>query len=155
VLDTFVAAGGNFIDTANNCQNEESEKWLGEWMTLRKNRESLVIATKYGSSYKLYDKATFGCQSNWGGGGTKSMKKSLEESMEKLQTGYVDLLYLHFWDYSTPIPELMHSLNDLVVAGRVHYLGISDTPAWVVTKVSNLSSHMSNDMPSEHMQLRQ
>jgi aryl-alcohol dehydrogenase-like predicted oxidoreductase len=83
------------------------------------------------------------------------MKKSLEESMEKLQTGYVDLLYLHFWDYSTPIPELMHSLNDLVIAGRVHYLGISDTPAWVVTKVSNLSSHMSNDMPSEHIQLRQ
>jgi aryl-alcohol dehydrogenase-like predicted oxidoreductase len=80
------------------------------------------------------------------------MKKSLEESMEKLQTGYVDLLYL---DYSTPIPELMHSLNDLVVAGKVHYLGISDTPAWVVTKVSNLSSHKSNGIPSEHMQLTQ
>ena len=131
-----MAAGGNFLDTANNYQKEESEKWIGEWMTSRKNRDSLVIATKYGSPYKIYDKATFGCQSNWGGGGTKSMKRSVEDSLEKLQTGYVDLLYLHYFDGYTPIPEFMHSLNDLVVAGKVHYLGISDTPAWVVSKVS-------------------
>ena len=105
-------------------------------MSARKNRESMVVATKYGSGYKIYDREKYGCQSNWGGGGTKSMKKSLEESLKKLQTEYVDLLYLHWWDYATSIPELMHSLNDLVVSGKVHYLGISDTPAWVVSKVS-------------------
>jgi aryl-alcohol dehydrogenase-like predicted oxidoreductase len=151
VLDTFVAAGGNFLDTANNYQNEESEQWIGEWMSARKNRDSLVIATKYGSAYKIYDKGKFGCQSNWGGAGTKSMKKSLEESLQKLQTSYVDLLYLHFWDYSTTVPELMHSLNDLVVAGKVHYLGISDTPAWVVSKVSLLPSPTSDGMSAHEI----
>jgi aryl-alcohol dehydrogenase-like predicted oxidoreductase len=105
-------------------------------MASRKNRDSMVIATKYGSSNKLHDRKNYPCQSNWGGAGTKSMKKSLEESLEKLQTPYVDILFLHWWDYATTIPELMHSLNDLVVAGKVHYLGISDTPAWVVSKVS-------------------
>jgi len=95
-----------------------------------------VIATKYGGAYKAYAKGKFASQSNWGGPGTKSMKKSLEESLQKLQTDYVDLFYLHYWDYTSSIPELMHSLNDLVSSGKVHYLGISDTPAWVVSKVS-------------------
>jgi aryl-alcohol dehydrogenase-like predicted oxidoreductase len=93
ILDTFVAAGGNFIDTANVYQNEESEKWLGEWMSSRKNRESMVVATKYGSSYKIYDREKYGYQSNWGGSETKSTKTSLEESLKKLQTGYVDLFF--------------------------------------------------------------
>lgn len=95
----------------------------------------MVIATKYGSTNKLHDPKGYPCQSNWGGAGTKSMKKSLEESLAKLQTSYVDILYLHWWDYVTPIPEVMQSLNDLVIAGKVHYLGISDTPAWIVSKV--------------------
>lgn len=150
ILDHFVSAGGNFIDTANNYQNEESETWIGEWMTARKNRESLVLATKFGSPYKLYEKDAFGCQSNTGGGGTKSMKKSLEDSLKKLQTTYVDVLYLHWWDYATPIPELMHGLNDLVVAGKVHYLGISDTPAWVVAKVSLLLNLKSTTVNKIH-----
>jgi aryl-alcohol dehydrogenase-like predicted oxidoreductase len=72
--------------------------------------------------------------SNYGGNGTKSMKISLEHSLKNLQTDYVDLFYLHWWDYTVSVAELMQSLNDLVVAGKVHYLGISDTPAWVVTK---------------------
>lgn len=64
------------------------------------------------------------------------MKLSLEASLEKFQTTYVDILYVHWWDYSTSIPEMMHSFNDLVVAGKVQYLGISDTPAWIVSKVN-------------------
>ncbi|TVY83040.1 Norsolorinic acid reductase B [Lachnellula suecica] len=136
ILDAFVTAGGNFIDSANNYQNEQSEILLGEWMALRKNRQTMVVSTKYGASYKIYDRAKYGCQSNWGGSGTKSMRNSLQESLEKLQTTYVDVFYLHFWDYSTSIPELMHSLNDLVSSGKVHYLGISDTPAWVVSKAN-------------------
>jgi aryl-alcohol dehydrogenase-like predicted oxidoreductase len=75
-------------------------------------------------------------QSNYGGNGTKSLHISLEHSLKKLQTSYIDLFYLHWWDYSVSIPELMHSLNDIVVAGKVLYLGISDTPAWVVAKAN-------------------
>ncbi|KAK9484652.1 NADP-dependent oxidoreductase domain-containing protein [Lipomyces starkeyi] len=134
ILDYFTSQGGNFIDTANNYQNEESESWLGEWMASRNNRDQIVLATKYSSSYKSHEKEK--TQSNYGGNGTKSLRISLEQSLQKLQTTYIDLLYLHWWDYSVTIPELMHSLNDLVVAGKVLYLGISDTPAWVVAKAN-------------------
>jgi aryl-alcohol dehydrogenase-like predicted oxidoreductase len=134
ILDYFVSQGGNFIDAANNYQNEESEMWLGEWMSSRQNRDQLVLATKYSSSYKGHQKDKI--QSNYGGNGTKSMRISLEESLRKLQTTYIDLFYLHWWDYTVSIPELMHSLNDLVVSGKVLYLGISDTPAWVVAKAN-------------------
>ncbi|KAK9686388.1 hypothetical protein K7432_015179 [Basidiobolus ranarum] len=134
ILDYFVSQGGNFIDTANLYQDEESETWLGEWMASRQNRDQIVLATKYSSSYKGYQKDKI--QSNYGGNGTKSLRISLEESLRKLQTTYIDLFYLHWWDYSVTIPELMHSLNDLVVAGKILYLGISDSPAWVVSKAN-------------------
>ncbi|KAJ5753699.1 uncharacterized protein N7511_007852 [Penicillium nucicola] len=134
ILDYFVSQGGNFIDTANNYQNEESEELIGEWMAQRKNRDELVLATKFSSSYKNHESGKL--QSNYGGNGAKSMRVSLDLSLQKLQTTYVDIFYLHWWDYSVSIPELMHSLNDLVVAGKVIYLGISDSPAWVVAKAN-------------------
>jgi aryl-alcohol dehydrogenase-like predicted oxidoreductase len=134
ILDYFVGQGGNFIDTANSYQDEESETWLGEWLAARKNRDQIVLATKYSSGYKTHQKDKI--QSNYGGNGAKSLRISVEQSLKKLQTAYIDLLYLHWWDYSVTIPELMHSLNDLVVAGKVLYLGISDTPAWVVAKAN-------------------
>jgi aryl-alcohol dehydrogenase-like predicted oxidoreductase len=134
ILDAFYKAGGNFIDTANGYQNGESETRLGRWMAENDNRDEMVIATKYTTPYMAahQDKT----QSNYSGNGTKSMKLSLEASLKKLQTTYVDILYVHWWDYSTSIPELMHSLNDLVAAGKVLYLGISDTPAWIVSKAN-------------------
>ncbi|KAB2576571.1 putative norsolorinic acid reductase protein [Lasiodiplodia theobromae] len=132
ILDTFYTNGGNFIDTANAYQDGESEMWLGEWMAARQNRDELVLATKYTSASKPHPSDAIG--SNYGGNGTKSMRLSLEHSLRKLQTTYIDLFYLHWWDYSVTIPELMHALNDLVSAGKVHYLGISDTPAWIVAK---------------------
>jgi aryl-alcohol dehydrogenase-like predicted oxidoreductase len=61
---------------------------------------------------------------------TKALKHSLEASLKKLKTDYIDILYIHWWDYSTSIPELMHALDDHVKSGKVLYLGISDTPAW-------------------------
>ncbi|KAL5046753.1 hypothetical protein BDW71DRAFT_197404 [Aspergillus fruticulosus] len=134
ILDYFVSQGGNFIDTASNYQNEESEKWIGEWITKRQNRDELVLATKFSSSYKSHENGRL--QSNYGGNSAKSMRVSLDSSLQKLQTSYIDLFYLHWWDYSVSIPELMHSLNDLVVTGKVIYLGISDSPAWVVTKAN-------------------
>jgi aryl-alcohol dehydrogenase-like predicted oxidoreductase len=134
ILDYFKSQGGNFIDTANSYQDEESEIWLGEWLSSRGNRDEIVLATKFTTGYKTHQKEKI--QSNYGGNGTKSLRVSVELSLKKLQTDYIDLLYLHWWDYSVTIPELMHSLNDLVVAGKVLYLGVSDTPAWVVAKAN-------------------
>lgn len=94
----------------------------------------MVIATKFSGVFKLHEKEKI--QSNFGGNGMKSMKVSVENSLRQLKTGYIDILYLHWWDYASTIPELMHGLNDLVVAGKVLYLGISDTPAWVVSKAN-------------------
>lgn len=81
-----------------------------------------MISTKYGSPYKIHESEKYGCQSNWGGAGTKSMKKSLEESLKKLQTSYVDILYLHWWDYATSIPELSKSLQ--IPSHEVLLLGV-------------------------------
>lgn len=134
IMDLFYKQGGNFIDTANAYQLGQSEEWVGEWMKSRGNRDEIVLATKYSTGYMGGEKNKI--QSNFGGNGSKSMKLSLEASLKKLQTTYIDLFYLHWWDYSVSIPELMHSLNDLIVAGKVLYLGISDAPAWVVSKAN-------------------
>ncbi|PQE06488.1 Norsolorinic acid reductase protein [Rutstroemia sp. NJR-2017a WRK4] len=137
VLDTFYDAGGNFIDTANNYQNGESETWIGEWMKARGNRDQLVIATKYTSGFRNAHRATEPLQSNNVGNSLKSMHISIEHSLAKLQTNYIDLFYLHWWDFTTSIEEVMHGLNNLVTAGKVLYLGISDTPAWIVVKANS------------------
>ncbi|KAE8310756.1 NADP-dependent oxidoreductase domain-containing protein [Aspergillus transmontanensis] len=134
ILDYFVSQGGNFIDTANAYREEQSEIWLGEWLASRQNRDQMVIATKYTTGWQGHHKDKI--QANYGGNGNKSMRISIEASLRKLQTTYIDLFYVHWWDYTVSIPELMHSLNDLVVSGKVLYLGISDTPAWVVAKAN-------------------
>ncbi|KAL8802255.1 MAG: hypothetical protein Q9223_005915 [Gallowayella weberi] len=134
ILDYFYENGGNFIDTANNYQEGQSETWIGEWMADRKNRDEMVIATKFTTGEGLRPGA--GIRVNLQGNHAKSLKVSLEASLKKLQTTYIDLLYVHWWDFTTSIPELMQSLHHLVVAGKVLYLGISDTPAWVVTKAN-------------------
>lgn len=136
ILDYFYEKGGNFIDTANNYQFEESEKWLGVWMKKRGNRDEMVIATKYTTNYVARPTDTGKIMANFSGNGTKSLHASVEASLKKLQTDYIDLLYVHWWDFTTTIPELMQSLNQLVLSGKVLYLGISDTPAWVVSKAN-------------------
>ncbi|KAA8571112.1 hypothetical protein MFRU_028g01150 [Monilinia fructicola] len=133
ILDFFYESGGNFIDTANNYQEEESEKWIGEWAEKRGIRDQLVIATKFTTCYRA-QKGDKEILINTTGNGTKSLHLSLEASLKKLRTSYIDLLYVHWWDFTCSIPELMQSLNALVLSGKVLYLGISDTPAWVVTK---------------------
>ncbi|KAI1102217.1 norsolorinic acid reductase [Jackrogersella minutella] len=133
ILDFFYEQGGNFIDTANNYQDGESETWIGEWMKKRSVRDQMVIATKYTTNFRpKYDEITINNQGN----GTKSLHVSVNASLKKLQTDYIDLLYLHWWDSSASIPEVMQALNQLVLAGKVLYLGISDTPAWVVSKAN-------------------
>ncbi|KAL7946485.1 Norsolorinic acid reductase [Trichoderma barbatum] len=135
ILDFFYEQVSNFIDTANNYQFEESEAIIGDWMKKRGNRHEMVIATKYTTCYKLGPIRPH-IAANFVGNGTKSLNVSVEASLKKLQTDYIDLLYVHWWDYATSIPELMQSLNSLVVSGKVLYLGISDAPAWVVSKAN-------------------
>ncbi|KAJ4256527.1 hypothetical protein NW757_004155 [Fusarium falciforme] len=135
ILDFFYEQGGNFLDTANNYHFQESEKWLGEWMKKRGVRDEMVVATKYTTNFRSGPKGT-NVMANFTGNGTKSLVTSVNNSLKNLQTDYIDLLYVHWWDYSTSIPELMQSLNQLVVSGKVLYLGISDTPAWVVSKAN-------------------
>ena len=133
MLDYFFENGGNFIDTANSYQDEENEKWLGEWMESRRNRDQIVLATKFTSPYPS-EPVTI--KSNYLGNSSKSLRVSLEASLKKLQTTYVDLLYLHWWDFTTSIPELMKVLHQVVASGKVLYLGISNTPAWIVSKAN-------------------
>ncbi|GLB04739.1 hypothetical protein AtubIFM57258_010758 [Aspergillus tubingensis] len=137
LLDEFYRLGGNFIDTANNYQFEESEKWIGEWMAARGNRDQMVIATKYTTGFRTAHRDTEPLQSNFVGNSMKSMRVSVEHSLKKLQTDYIDLLYLHWWDFTSSVEEVMHGLNNLVASGKVLYLGVSDTPAWVVVKAND------------------
>nr|POE63721.1 putative aryl-alcohol dehydrogenase aad14 [Quercus suber] len=133
LLDAYVAAGGNFIDTANCYQDNQSEVWIGEWVRERKNRDEVVIATKFSFHYKARsndDKTP--ANNNFWGNHKRSMMMSLRDSLAKLQTDWIDVFYLHFWDFTISIEELMDSLHLLVEQGKVMYLGISDAPAWVV-----------------------
>lgn len=135
ILDYFYSQGGNFIDTASNYQAGQSEEYIGEWMKSRDVRNEIVLATKFTTFYPgdLPEKAI---RSNYGGNGAKALHVSVDASLKKLQTDYIDILYVHFWDFSVTIQELMQSLNHLVVAGKVLYLGISDTPAWIVSQAN-------------------
>ncbi|CAI4722150.1 CQS_1a_G0043730.mRNA.1.CDS.1 [Saccharomyces cerevisiae] len=132
LLDAFYEAGGNCIDTANSYQNEESEIWIGEWMKSRKLRDQIVIATKFTGDYKKYEVGG-GKSANYCGNHKRSLHVSVRDSLRKLQTDWIDILYVHWWDYMSSIEEVMDSLHILVQQGKVLYLGVSDTPAWVVS----------------------
>ncbi|AJT22381.1 Aad14p [Saccharomyces cerevisiae YJM1356] len=132
LLDAFYEAGGNCIDTANSYQNEESEIWIGEWMKSRKLRDQIVIATKFTGDYKKYEVGG-GKSANYCGNHKHSLHVSVRDSLRKLQTDWIDILYVHWWDYMSSIEEVMDSLHILVQQGKVLYLGVSDTPAWVVS----------------------
>lgn len=148
LYDAFFEAGGNFIDTANMYQNEESEKWLGEWMAERKNRDQLVIATKYTFDYRNYTLGgPCGKTANHQGNHRRSMYMSVRDSLAKLQTDYIDILYVHAWDFTTSIKELMDSMQYLVSERKVLYLGVSDTPAWIVSAANGMCQHSLSSLP--------
>ncbi|RDI68782.1 aldo/keto reductase [Nocardia pseudobrasiliensis] len=130
LFDTYVERGGNFIDTANMYTAGSSERLLGEFT--RDNRESLVLATKYTMLRRPGDP-------NSGGNHRKSMFASVENSLRQLNTDYIDLLYLHAWDFRTPVEEILRGLDDLVRQGKVLYVGISDTPAWQVARMQAIA----------------
>ncbi len=130
IFDAFVEAGGNFIDTANNYTDGTSEKFIGEFT--KAERDHFVIATKYTLT-------EFAADPNFGGNHRKNMRRSVEGSLRRLDTDHIDLLWLHMWDGMTPVEEVMRALDDLVRAGKVLYVGISDTPAWVVSQANTLA----------------
>jgi aryl-alcohol dehydrogenase-like predicted oxidoreductase len=130
MFDSFADVGGNFIDTANNYTNGTSEKLVGEFIA--SDRDRFVVATKYTLSERPEDP-------NFGGNHRKNMYRSIEGSLKRLNTDHVDLLWLHMWDGITPIEEVMRALDDLVRAGKVLYIGISDTPAWVVSQANAIA----------------
>lgn len=133
IMDTFAKAGGNFIDTANRYTDGTSEKIIGEFV--QPNRDHFVIATKY----TLHDNQT---NVNASGNNRKNMMRSVEQSLKRLNTEFIDLLYLHIWDQLTPVDEVMRGLDDLVAQGKVNYIGISDTPAWVISKAQTMAELM-------------
>lgn len=131
LLHTFLDYGGNFIDTANYYTNGSSETILGE---LSKDiRERLVIATKYTLSMDPRHNV------NAGGNHRKNMVRAVEQSLQRLQTDYIDIYWVHIWDRLTPVEEVMRGLDDLVSAGKIVYTGISDAPAWIVAKSNMLA----------------
>jgi aryl-alcohol dehydrogenase-like predicted oxidoreductase len=130
VYDAFREAGGNFIDTANVYTNGTSELFLGEFM--EGHRQSMVLATKYSNAMP-------GTDPNAAGNHRKSMMQSIEKSLKRLKTDYIDLYWVHIWDQITPAEEVMRGLDDLVRQGKILYVGISDAPAWWVSQANTLS----------------
>jgi aryl-alcohol dehydrogenase-like predicted oxidoreductase len=130
MFDAFAEAGGNFIDTANLYTNGTSEKYVGEF--IKPDRDKWVVATKYSL--------------NMGNGGMnavgnhrKNMVQAVDASLKRLDIDYIDLLWLHAWDFTTPIEEVMRSFDDLVRQGKVLYIGISDTPAWIISQANTIA----------------
>lgn len=128
ILDRFLERGGNFIDTANIYARGHSEKIVGDHIgRLSSKRDRAVIATKFFGNLFAQDP-------NGGGANRKSIVNACEHSLRRLQTDYIDLYWMHTWDRHTPIEETLRALDDLVRAGKVRYVGFSDTPAWKVAQ---------------------
>jgi aryl-alcohol dehydrogenase-like predicted oxidoreductase len=130
VYDAFRDAGGNFIDTANVYTKGTSESFLGDFM--QGHRQNMVLATKYSNSAP-------GTDPNAAGNQRKNMVQSVEASLKRLQTDYIDLYWVHIWDRITPVEEVMRGLDDLVRAGKVLYTGISDAPAWWIARANTMA----------------
>jgi aryl-alcohol dehydrogenase-like predicted oxidoreductase len=133
ILDHYTEVGGNFLDTANKYHGGETERILGNWFKNREGRrDRTVLATKYTLSMDSRDPNAAGNQ-------RKSLHHAVEDSLRRLGTDYIDLLWVHAWDDYTPYEETMRALDDLVRAGKVLYIGVSDTPAWVVSASNTLA----------------
>jgi aryl-alcohol dehydrogenase-like predicted oxidoreductase len=131
MFDAYAEAGGNFLDTADGYTDGTSEKMVGEFV--QADRERFVIATKY--SFNAFKP---NCP-NGGGNHRKHMVEALNASLKRLNLDYVDLLWMHVWDELTPIEEVMRAFDDLVRAGKVLYIGISDAPAWWIARANTLA----------------
>ncbi|MEM0995120.1 MAG: aldo/keto reductase [Bacteroidota bacterium] len=130
IFDAFLEAGGNFIDTADVYTEGTSENLLGEF--IQAERDFIVLATKYTLSNTTKDP-------NKSGNHRKNLVQSVEKSLKRLQTDYIDLLWVHAYDFLTPVDEMMRALDDLVRQGKVLYIGVSDTPAWITSRANTMA----------------
>ncbi len=130
VMEAFADAGGNFLDTANKYHGGQTEQIVGEFIA--SDRDYWVLATKYTLSMR-------GNDPNAAGNSRKNMIRAVEASLGRLKTDYIDLLWVHAWDFCTGVEEVMRGLDDLVRQGKVGYVGISDAPAWVVSHANTLA----------------
>ena len=128
MFDCYRERGGNFIDTSVNYTGGTSETFLGDF--IHPDRDYWVVATKYSLM------PSEGTDPNQGGNHRKNLRQSVERSLRRLQTDYLDLLYLHMWDFFTPVDEVLRGLDDVVRQGKVNYIAISDTPAWIVAEAN-------------------
>jgi aryl-alcohol dehydrogenase-like predicted oxidoreductase len=131
IFDSYVAAGGNFIDTANFYTSGTSEQLVGEFIA--NERDSFVLSTKYTLTMHTGDPNASGNQ-------RKNLVRSLEASLKRLKTDYIDIYWLHAWDFMTPVEEIMRAFDDAIRAGKVLYIGASDIPAWVVAQANTLAN---------------
>ncbi len=131
VFDRYTELGGNFIDTADVYAGGRSEEMVGAFVSERRLRDRLVLATKSGFSA--------GEGVHKGGNGARHVRAALDASLERLQTDFVDMYWIHIWDGVTPAGELLQTMAGLVQAGKVRYWGFSNTPAWYVAEVATLA----------------
>jgi len=129
---TYLERGGNFIDTANRYTEGTSEKFLGEFIKESGRREQLVVATKY--SMVTHERSL-----NLAGNHRKNMMQTVEGSLKRMQTPYIDILYLHAWDFTTYSEEILRAMQDLIQQGKIFYIAISDAPAWIVSRANTIA----------------
>ncbi|TPI34395.1 aldo/keto reductase [Mesorhizobium sp. B3-2-1] len=123
MFDAYVEAGGNFFDTADLYTGGTAETWLGEFVAERGLRDKAVIATKFTMNSNPGNP-------NAGGNGRKNIMRAVDASLKRLGTDYIDLYLMHIWDRLTPAEEVLRTLDDLVRAGKIRHIGLSDVPAW-------------------------
>jgi len=129
MFDAFALAGGTFLDTACSYSGGRSEQLLGEFIAT--DRDHFVLGTKYTNSHDG------GLARS--GNSRRNMVRSVEESLRRLRTDRIDLLWLHIWDATTPIDEVVRAFDDLTAAGKVLYVGCSDTPAWEIARANTMA----------------
>ncbi|MCU1692310.1 MAG: aldo/keto reductase [Frankiales bacterium] len=132
VLDAYLAAGGNLVDTADVYAGGESERLVGRLLAERGVADDVVLSTKFTLGARPGDP-------NAGGNGRKAMLRALEGSLRRLGRDHVDLYLLHAWDGLTPVEEVMRGLDDLVTAGKVRHVAFSDVPAWYAARAQTLA----------------
>lgn len=133
MLSTYVEQGGNIIDTANVYTKGHSEKIIGDYLNKSSiKRDAIVLSTKFFCNLHPGNP-------NSGGTSRKAIIESLDASLRRLQTDYVDIYWMHAFDPHTPIEETMSALNDLVTSGKVRYVAVSDTPAWKVAQAQMIA----------------
>ncbi|TPL88067.1 aldo/keto reductase [Mesorhizobium sp. B2-3-14] len=145
MFDAYVEAGGNFFDTADLYTGGTAETWLGEFVAERGLRDKAVIATKFTMNSNPGNP-------NAGGNGRKNIMRAVDASLKRLGTDYIDLYLMHIWDRLTPAEEVLRTLDDLVRAGKIRHIGLSDVPAWYAGRAQAIAE-LRGDEPISALQL--